>query len=161
MIIDLDTDLLRELMQNASNASQQINEATNLLNATTVHNDWCCKERDIINEMTQKNKLEISKLQETSSLFYNAIKKVSDDFDTSENEISKMFETLESIIGKHLNVDSGNVNIIQPISSNDNNNKDINSMRLEGISSPLFTENSTNQINLINFDNFTIIKQSS
>lgn len=98
-MISIDTEIMRQLVSACSAANDSINEAVDVLNRVTTHNDWGCKERDSINEYTNQNKNRIRVLQEKSRSFLNALTLVSHDFEDAETSISDMFSSLESILG--------------------------------------------------------------
>ena len=98
-MISIDTEIMRQLVSACSAANDSINEAVDVLNRVTTHNDWGCKERDSINEYTNQNKNRIRVLQEKSRSFLNALTLVSQDFEGAETSISDMFSSLEGILG--------------------------------------------------------------
>ena len=98
-MILIDTEIMRQLVSICSSAARSIDEAVDSLNRVTMHNDWGCRERESINESTNRNKTLIRALQEKSRSFLNALTLVSQDFENAENSISDMFSSLESIIG--------------------------------------------------------------
>ena len=98
-MISIDTEIMRQLVSACSAANDSIDEAVDILNRVTSHNDWGCKERDSINEYTAQNKARIRALQEKSRSFLSVLTSVSHDFENAENSISDMFSTLEGLLG--------------------------------------------------------------
>ena len=58
MIIDLETDVLRETTETAKRANENIDQAVELLNQVVIHDDWGCSERDEINNYTHSGTAE-------------------------------------------------------------------------------------------------------
>lgn len=98
-MISIDTEIMRQLASACSAANDSIDEAVDILNRVTSHNDWGCKERDSINEYTNQNKAKIRALQEKSRGFLSVLTSVSHDFENAESSISDMFSSLESVLG--------------------------------------------------------------
>ena len=98
-MISIDTEIMRQLVLACSAANDSINDAVDVLNRVTSHNDWGCKERNSINEYTNQNKVRIRALQEKSKSFLNTLTAVSHDFENAETSISDMFSSLEGLLG--------------------------------------------------------------
>lgn len=105
-MIQIDTDVLKELAVTAKSAANELESATQLLNQITTHNDWGCKERVVINEAIQKIKNNMKVLRESSDGFMNAAIHIAEEFVQTERKIPEMFEGLEALIGEILNVGS-------------------------------------------------------
>jgi hypothetical protein len=99
-ILNIDTSILRSSVSVAEQANSEIEEASSLLNAITVHEDWMCTERDKIKEMTLSNKQTAQKIQERSAAFYSAIKTASENFDTIEQENCQRINGVDDVVGK-------------------------------------------------------------
>ena len=56
MLLHIDTAVLRSAVSVAEQTNSSISDAASLLNQITVHEDWICKERDQIKQMTLANK---------------------------------------------------------------------------------------------------------
>ncbi len=104
MTINLDTNVLTELASAIRTANDQITSAVNLLNQTTEHNDWGCKERVSINDYTAQNKKEARLLMEASDAFSSAVTLAVTSFVDLENSISGLSEKLESSIANVLGI---------------------------------------------------------
>lgn len=99
-ILNIDTSILRSSVSVAQQANEAISEAASLLNAITVHEDWICKERDRIKEMTLANKQKAQQIQERSSSFYSAIQTASERFDSTEQDSCRRINGVDDIIGR-------------------------------------------------------------
>lgn len=99
-ILNIDTSILRSSVSVAQQANEAISEAASLLNAITVHEDWICKERDRIKEMTKSNKQKAQQIQERSSSFYSAIQTASERFDSTEQDSCRRINGVDDIIGR-------------------------------------------------------------
>lgn len=100
IVLNIDTSILRSSVNVAEQANTAITEASNLLNSITVHDDWVCRERDKIKEMTLSNRQNAHQIQERSSSFYSAIKTASEKFDTTEQDSCRRINGLDDSIGK-------------------------------------------------------------
>lgn len=100
IVLNIDTSILRNSVSVAEQANTAITEASNLLNSITVHDDWVCRERDKIKEMTLSNRQNAHQIQERSSSFYSAIKTASEKFDTTEQDSCRRINGLDDSIGK-------------------------------------------------------------
>lgn len=98
--LNIDTSILRSSVSVAQQANEAISEAASLLNAITVHEDWICKERDRIKEMTLANKQKAQQIQERSSSFYSAIQTASERFDSTEQDSCRRINGVDDIIGR-------------------------------------------------------------
>ena len=99
-ILNIDTDILRSSVSVAEQANEAISEAASLLNASTVHDEWICTERDRIKEMTLLNKQKSQEIREKSAAFYAAIRTASERFDAVEQDNCRRMNTVDDIIGK-------------------------------------------------------------
>lgn len=100
IVLNIDTSILRSSVSVAEQANTAITEASNLLNSITVHDDWVCRERDKIKEMTLSNRQNAQQIQERSSSFYSAIKTASEKFDTTEQDNCRRINGVDDSIGK-------------------------------------------------------------
>ena len=99
-ILNIDTSILRSSVSVAQQANEAISEAASLLNAITVHEDWICRERDRIKEMTLANKQKAQQIQERSSSIYSAIQTASERFDSTEQDSCRRINGVDDIIGR-------------------------------------------------------------
>lgn len=106
-MISIDTSTLQQLVQAASTANDAINEAMEILNRISSHNDWSCKEKDAINDYTTNNKKRARQLHENALSYFNAVKCISHDFETAETGISDMFSSVESLLAGVLQAAEG------------------------------------------------------
>ena len=87
--LNIDTSILRSSVSVAQQANEAISEATSLLNAITVHEDWMCTERDRIKEMTLSNKQKAQQIQTASERF-----------DSTEQDSCRRIQGIDDIIGR-------------------------------------------------------------
>lgn len=97
--LNIDTGILRNLVSVAEQTNSEIEEAAQLLNAITVHEDWRCSERDKIKEMTISNKQKAQNIEDNSSSFYSAVQTSSEKFDTTEQDSTRRQNSVDDIIG--------------------------------------------------------------
>lgn len=103
-MIQIDTEVLKQLSAAAKSATGELENAAQILNQITVHNDWGCKERYSINEAILKIKKNMATVRESSGGFTNIITLVADEFTTEEKKIAEMFEGLETLLGKFISI---------------------------------------------------------
>ena len=77
------------------------------MNQITVHEDWICKERDQIKQMTLANKQTAQDIENRAENFYKAIQNASQKFDEKEQEINTRINGVDDIIGQVINVVPG------------------------------------------------------
>lgn len=106
-VFNVDTSVLRSSVSVAEQTNEALTEAANLLNAITVHEDWICKEREQIKNMTLSNKEKAQKIQNQSQSFYSAIKSVSEKFDEAEQDCCNRINRVDDIISKVVSVVPG------------------------------------------------------
>ncbi len=99
-ILNIDTDVLRSSVRVAEQANSAITDAASLLNAITVHEDWVCRERDRIKEMTLDNRQKSQQIQQRAASFYSAIKNASERFDATESDNCSRMNGVDDIISK-------------------------------------------------------------
>lgn len=99
----IDTEELRSLAQTASQLNDALTDAEAQLNSITVHNDWLCTERTMINQYTLENRVLAATLQSNAEAFYNAVKQSSDLADEAEQRYIQQQGNLDDIIGTIIN----------------------------------------------------------
>ena len=109
-MIQIDTDVLKQLSVNAKSATDELITAGQILNQITTHNDWGCRERYTINEQILTIRKNMLRIGEYSNSFTNIITQVTDDFLIEEKKVAEMFEELESMI-------AGILSIVSPIAT--------------------------------------------
>ena len=123
-MINVDTDALTALAKNMQAANEQITEAVQLLNRTTTHSDWGCRERVRIGEILTNNKKTIQILQERSEAFARAVTYAANEFVAVERDIAEVIGQNDAEISHIISIPSpvkviggigGNLNQIQKI----------------------------------------------
>ena len=103
-MLDINTDSLKQMASIAASANTEIEQAVELLNRISTHDDWCCSERFQIIEGIQECKKTASGIMDSSNGFLLAIKTVMDEFLEKESGISRLFESVEGVIKKTLEI---------------------------------------------------------
>lgn len=115
-MISIDTSTLQQLAQAAGTANDAIEQAMEILNRISSHNDWSCKEKDAINDYTTNNKKRARQLHENALSYLNAVKCITHDFENAETGISDMFSSVESLLAGVLQAAEGVVsNVIDGV----------------------------------------------
>lgn len=104
MIISLDTEIMLQMASLAASSFEEVNQCADTANRITAHNDWNCKERDVINDSVAQTKVKIHRLYENIEHLSNALSQVATRFQDSENEYIQMFGRLDCSIGSMLSV---------------------------------------------------------
>ena len=99
MLLHIDTAVLRSAVSVAEQTNSSISDAASLLNQITVHEDWICKERDQIKQMTLANKQTAQDIENRAENFYKAIQNASQKFDEKEQEINTRINVVPGITG--------------------------------------------------------------
>lgn len=107
MIIDLETDVLRETTETAKRANENIDRAVELLNQVVIHNEWGCSERDEINNYTISNRRLIQELQSKAGAFYNSLCESLVQFEEAEKETATSFQGVDGEIAGVLSMTPG------------------------------------------------------
>ncbi len=100
MIISIDTEVMNKMAVLANSANEEMERNSALMAAIVEHSDWCCAERNIINENISKVKFETRKLQELISDFAGTVSSVAKQFDDEEKAIPGKYEYLDVLFGK-------------------------------------------------------------
>ena len=117
MMINIDTDTLKQCSTAAKSATDQLNDAANIIMQITTHQDWECPNKDKINNYISTNRQLISQLVQDAANFDAVIKTVTDEFVQQESQISSMFEEIEELLASVLNVATVSTGSIASIGS--------------------------------------------
>ena len=104
MIIEVNTDELVSAVNIASQATQSLTDAMELLNSIVVHNNWFCAERHVINDNTIHNRKSIQNLQSNAMSMYQAVQFTSSRFNDLQHEIGVSFEMVDGPLGSFLSL---------------------------------------------------------
>lgn len=103
-MISIDTELLKQMARASQTALTELQEAEQIINSITVHNDWGCKERVQINANIQKNRTVMKQLRDAGVNYTGVLTQIAGDFVTEEKGISDLFHSMEEIIGHFLSL---------------------------------------------------------
>ena len=104
-LIDVNPDTLIQIAGTISGAYGAVEQVSGILRSITTHQDWTCRERDVINEYTVSNANTILKIDERMGNFSNVMKSVAEAFRSDEQSISQMTESVEGIIAVMKQID--------------------------------------------------------
>ena len=96
---DIDTDTLTSIATEAINASTAVKECADLLNTLLQHEDWCCKEKDAINDSILQIKTDSINASETFEEFSTAVKNTAQRYVDMVNEEQKDILDINQSIG--------------------------------------------------------------
>ena len=103
-MISIDSDVLRSLTAVADTASQEMTSGAEKLNQVTVHDDWNCAERDIINEHIVTMKQKTKALQNKTQSFLDLLRTTADRFDAADSSINLSFVNLQKTISDSMSI---------------------------------------------------------
>ena len=107
MIISIDTEVLSSVAALARSINEEIDHISEIMNRVTVHDDWNCKERDIINDSITNNRKSQTELQEMSEQFAVSITRIAEQFLEAEKSLPNKFQHIDSLIGSALSLGNG------------------------------------------------------
>lgn len=107
MIIKIDTDILREVTNCARSATEMVDEATALMQRVVIHEDWTCRERDIINEYTMENRRRVQELQSFAGSLYQAVAASLAEFEALQEQTAASFGDVDGEIAAVLSLTPG------------------------------------------------------
>ena len=113
-MICIDTEALRDAVEAARSASENISYAVEKLQSVTTHDDWVCSNRDKINEYILTNAQVIKQLQENEASFLNNLKFVSERFDETENSLVGKTASVDDAIGAVVAIPI-NATVVSPV----------------------------------------------
>lgn len=104
MIISVNTDKMNELANLAASVSAELSEACACLSPVTVHDDWNCAERDVINEAIQINKKSAADLMNCAENFSSAMTKTAESFTDFELKNPLALQSLKESFSKTISI---------------------------------------------------------
>ncbi len=103
-MIYIDTDAIREMMNQMDIACEQIDRALVKINSAQSHRDWNCRERANIINLMDNNKKNMSKIQQNANSLSRNIRAVSTLFDDTEKEVERLMDVVDDCIADVVNV---------------------------------------------------------
>lgn len=99
MLISIDTEKIRTATALIQNANTEIDACSSVLARIVEHDDWNCKERDVINESIAEVKKYAGELRETMDTFSALMTRAAGSFDQLDALIPKKFAGMEAVLG--------------------------------------------------------------
>lgn len=99
MIISVDTEKMNTMASLAQSVNSEIDACVTSLIPVVEHNDWNCKERDLINEGIISVKKNAGVLRETIDSFSSLMKQVAVLFDEFEASLPNKYQHIDSLLG--------------------------------------------------------------
>lgn len=103
-MINIDTDTLKQCSSAAKSATDNLNDAANIIMQITTHQDWVCANKEKINNYILTNRQLMNQLVQDAASFDSTIQTVTDQFVEEESKISNLFEEIEELLSGVLNV---------------------------------------------------------
>lgn len=103
-MISIDTDAINSIVPAAENANASLAEGLSSLRLVVEHDDWGCRERDVINERVSEAKNSAEKLVRQTEEYLAGLKKVSMTFNQFEDKMAKTFSKLEATLASALSI---------------------------------------------------------
>lgn len=100
MTVTVDTDLMRAMAAGIASAQLEMENCVAAMGRVVEHDDWCCQERDMINQAIQELRQQVRRLKEDMEQFSEAIRGAANDFSEMEQSIPAMFQELDVMMGR-------------------------------------------------------------
>lgn len=100
MTVTIDTDLMQAMAAGVASAQLEMESSTAALARVVEHDDWCCQERDRINEAIRELRQQVRRLAEDIEQFAEAIRGAANDFAEVERSIPSLFQELDVAMGR-------------------------------------------------------------
>lgn len=107
MTITVDTDLMGAMAASISGAQLEMESCAAAMGRVVEHGDWCCQERDMINEAIRALREQVRRLGEDMEQFAGAIRGAANDFGEMERSIPAIFQELDVMVGRLAAVSPG------------------------------------------------------
>lgn len=142
MIIEMDTDILREASLSTKSANDMIDQVAALINQIVVHNDWICDERETINEYVTENQNQVRYLQSCVESLYRAVLDCLAHFEAAQEETANSFNTIDDLIAGVLSLTPGTISA----------NNQVSGSAVAGLWNAGLSDNTSAAPNLCSFD---------
>lgn len=122
MEIKVDTLLMQQMASGSLRAQEYLNQAADAANAITIHDDWNCKERDIINDNVLNIKKFDNKICENMNYFAEKVNELATQFEEFDRLLSSQFSSFDSSVGDMYQIGhsvGGNAAMYHAFSEND------------------------------------------
>lgn len=103
-MISIDTDAINSIVPAAENANTSLAEGLSNLRMVVEHDDWGCRERDVINQRVTEAKDSAEKLVLQTEEYLAGLRKVSMVFNQFEDKMAKTFSKLETTLAGALSI---------------------------------------------------------
>ena len=154
MEIKIDTTLMQVMSGKALLAKESVEDAMKSAEVITVHDDWNCAERDMINECIKTIKKNNAITCENMILYSSKINSLANQLDEFDRSLLSQFSGVDSSVGELFRVSS-------PVATGDISFKTINSEDLQRLSLRLGENTYWNQYHLSNMNNqISVVKFS-
>ena len=109
MEIIIDTSVMQQMASGSIRATSFIADAMKSADAVTVHDDWNCSERDLINESILKVKKNNGVLNENMVSFSNQVNEIAAKFEEFDRSLLTSFSSFDSSIGDMYRIENATV----------------------------------------------------
>lgn len=100
MTIKVDTDLMQAMASSAASARLELEDCAGAMARIVEHQDWCCAERDTINQYIAELRRQVQKFAEDMEQFSGALRGAANDFSAMEQSIPAMFQEINVMLGR-------------------------------------------------------------
>lgn len=152
MIISIDTEKMNTMASLAQNVSVEIESCVASLMPVVEHNDWNCKERDVINEGIVSTKKNAVILQETLDSFSSLMKQVASLFDAFEASLPNKYQHIDSLLGSTFAIPCAESTVVTGSTTTEVTSQIAEGMRVSGGLENNSLGNLTKPIQLCNFE---------
>ncbi|MBR5425241.1 MAG: hypothetical protein IK106_01855 [Clostridiales bacterium] len=107
MEIKFDTSIMRIMANKALNARNAMETAMKTADAVTLHNDWNCAERDLIDDGITEIKKKNNVICENMALYSDKINSLAMQVDDFDKSLLARFSNVDSSVGEMYQIESG------------------------------------------------------
>lgn len=111
-MIEIVTETMSQMAVSSRTACDEMESAVSRLNQVQQHDDWKCKERDLINEGIEAIKKHQKTLQTMMEEFAVSVETVAAAFKEQEERLANSAQTLEEMLSRALSVSTERVSTV-------------------------------------------------
>lgn len=152
MIISIDTEKMNTMASLAQNVRAEIDDCVTSLIPVVEHNDWNCKERDLINDGIIGVKKNAVILQEALDSFSSLMKQVASLFDAFEASLPNKYQQIDAFLGSTFAIPCVESTVATGSTTTEVTSAIAEGMRTSGGLENNALGNLTNPIQVCNFD---------
>ena len=152
MIIAVDTEKMNAIANLAQSIYTEMDACAASMMPVVEHNDWNCKERDLINESIVNVKKNTALLQESLEQFSSMMRQVASMFDAFEASLPNKYQQIDAFLGNAFAIDCVQTTVATGSTTTEVSSAIAAGMRTSGGLENNALGNLTNPIQVCNFE---------